>query len=200
MFNLARIQLPAPVTLLLPTGRPRVVPGQPVPLTSETGAERCFDRFDGCFTTNPTTRTIHAEIPPIPHAMLIYGPADFAAGAADTPEQHAARVLQLLGTDPETTLQALINGEPLAAPVARIPREVELWQAKAVMTAMGMISQVEAALHTLPEPQRAVVLSAWDGNARLARNGATVTTLAAALGLTPGQVDGMFVTAGALTI
>lgn len=198
MFSLARITLTSPVALALPANRLRVMPGYgPVPAHGEP---RTFTGFDACFTVNPVTRTIHAQMPPLPRALLIYGASDFYAACADTPEQHAARVLEILGDDPKSYLQAVIDGIDLPVVPARVPREIELWQAKSIMSAMGLISQVEAAIAAMPDPQRAVVQCAWSGNARLARRGPTVTALAPALGLTDEQLDAMFIQAAALIV
>jgi len=198
MFSLARIILPDPVTLTLPATRLRVMPGYgPVPAQ---GDPRTFAVFNACFTVNPSTRTIHAQLPPLPRALLIYGASDFSAACADTPEQHAERVLEILGTDPQSYLQAVIDGIELPVSPARVPREIELWQAKAVMFAMGLISQVEASIAAMPEPQRTVAQCAWSGNARLARRGPTVTALAPALGLTDAQLDSMFIQASELSV
>ena len=198
MFSLARITLPNPVTLTLPAFRSRIIPG--VGAAPSQGVPRTFTGFDTCFLINPVTRTIHAQMPPLPRALLIYGASDFSAACADTPEQHAARVLEILGNDPKSYLQAVIDGIDLPVVPARVPREIELWQAKSIMSAMGLISQVEAAIAAMPDPQRAVVQCAWSGNARLARRGPTVTALAPALGLTDEQLDAMFLQAAALIV
>lgn len=199
MFSLARIQLPESVTLTLYNTRPRVVGGS-TPNVAGTGVDRVIDGFNACFTVNPVTRTIHAEIPPMPRALLIYGAQDFDAAAADTPEQHAERVLSILGITPQTYLQAIIDGTELPELPVRVPRVVANWKAKALLGRMGLIPAVEAALGTLSEPRRADVLAAWNGNGRLYRNGETVQTIASELALTPEQIDAMFVEAGSLVV
>ena len=198
MFSLARITLAAPASLTLPANRLRIIPG--VGVAPNHGEPRTFAGFDACFTVNPVTRTIHAQMPPLPRALLIYGASDFAAACADTPEQHAERVLGILGADPQAYLQAVIDGTELPVAPARIPREIELWQAKAILTLMGLLPAVEALLPTLEDPRRTVVMSAWDNNARLARHGLTVTALAPALQLTDAQLDAMFIAAAALVV
>ena len=71
MFSLARITLPNPVTLTLPAFRSRIIPG--VGAAPSQGVPRTFTGFDTCFLINPVTRTIHAQMPPLPRALLIYG-------------------------------------------------------------------------------------------------------------------------------
>jgi hypothetical protein len=149
---------------------------------------------------NSLLRELRAYLPPIPGSILLYDAADFSAACADTLDDHAARVLQLLGNDPAATLQALIDGTNLPAPPPRVPREIANWRAKAVLTSMGMLPQVEAMLAALPEPQKTNVSTAWAGDARFARRGATVLSIAAALGLSDAQLDSMFIQAEALEI
>jgi hypothetical protein len=144
-------------------------------------------------------RTISACLPPVSGQMVLYGPADYIAALADTPEELAGRVLQILGSDPADALQRMINGEELAMPV-RIPREIPNWRAKATLATMGLTDQVEAIIGSLPEPQRTVVTAAWAGDAKLARTGATVTALASALGLTDTQLDQLFIAAEAIEV
>jgi hypothetical protein len=65
---------------------------------------------------------------------------------------------------------------------------------------MGLLAKVEAAIAALPEPERTVSSLAWAGDAKLARRGKTVLGLASALGLTPAQIDQLFIAAEALEI
>lgn len=189
MFSLARLQLPTPVTITIPA-RPGL----------SGGTAKTISGFSICFRINPVTKTIHAELPPVPRPLLIYGAQDFAAVAADTPEQHVERVLQILGSDPAEVLQALCDDTALPPMPVRVPREIANWRAKAVLGTMGLTGQVEAAIAALTEPQRTVVTAAWAGDAAFARKGATVTALAAALGLTADQLDQLFIQAAALEV
>jgi hypothetical protein len=144
-------------------------------------------------------RTISAYLPPVPGQMMLYGPEDYIAALADTPEDFAGRVLQILGTDPADSLQARINGSELEMPV-RIPREIPNWRAKAILATMGLTEKVEAIIGSLPEPQRTVVTAAWAGDAKLARTGATVLALGNALGMQAEQIDTLFIQAEAIEI
>jgi hypothetical protein len=144
-------------------------------------------------------RTITAHLPPVPGRLQIYGPGDFVAACPDEPEDHAARVLQCLGSAPAATLQALLNGiQPPLPP--RIPREIPNWRAKAILATMGLLDPIAAAIATMPEPERTIASLAWHGDAKLARRGKTVLSLAAALGLSDEQVDALFIAAEALEV
>jgi len=108
--------------------------------------------------------------------------------------------VHLLGSDPATILQALIDGPDLPPLPPRVPREIPNWRAKVILAGMGLLPTVEAAIASLPEPERTVATLAWGGDARLARRGKTVLGLAAALGLSSAQVDQLFIAAEALEV
>jgi hypothetical protein len=205
-FHLATVALPEPVTVYLPPGgiRPRVVaPGGSAGSISygpENGAETVFEHLDCAFWVNLITRSIHAQIGRIPNPLPLYGPEDFSAVAADTPEQHGERVLQCLGSDPASALQALVNAQPLPPMPARVPREIANWRARAVLELAGLLATVEAAIAGMTGPEGTVVRNAWQSGAPLARRGPTVSGLAPALGLTEAQVDAMFIQAEALSV
>lgn len=144
-------------------------------------------------------RTISAHLPPVPTALLIYGPADFAAACPDEPEAFAERVLQCLGSNPATALQDLVNGTQPELP-PRIPREIPNWRAKVILAGMGLLDTIHAAIEAMPEPDRTVASLAWNGDAKLARRGKTVLGLAASLGLSEEQLDALFIAAEALEV
>lgn len=206
MTTLPIVTLPQPITLdlRLPTGpRPRVV--DPSGAQGEDEAEHVpelheFTAFELYIYFDAHGRTISAHLPPIPGQLLLYGPEDFAAAAADEPEDHVRRVLQILGSNPAATLQAMIDGAEMPARPPRIPREIPNWRAKVILAGMGLLPTVNAAIEALPEPDRTVASLAWAGDAKLARRGKTVLGLAGALGLTSDQVDQLFIAAEALEV
>ena len=201
--QLARIQLANPVTIYLAVwggDRPRIVAGaDPTPYGPENGEAHVITYLDAEFSINVVTRTVHAALAPIPRPLQIYGAEDFARIAADTPEQHVERVLQLLGKDPAAVLQALIDGRELPARAPRVPREVDNWRARAVLESLGLLPQVDALITALEGPHAVVVRNAWKGAAPLQRRGPTVKALAASLNLSEEQLDAMFIQADALS-
>jgi hypothetical protein len=193
MFSLARVNFNPPVTLQIRRfNRPRAN-GQLIPI--DAGTERTFSGIDACFRINSLTRTIHAEMPPLPRPVLIYGPDDFEAACADTPEQHAERVLECLGNDPAAALQALCDGAAMSALPVRVPREIPNWRARVILARVGLLSAVETALASLPEPDRFEALCAWNGDAKVARRGKTVLFLASVLNLSSEEIDAIFIQA-----
>jgi hypothetical protein len=195
MFHLATITLTTPVTIYLPEGRRRVAG----PATQGTVPETIAS-LEACFVINPVTRTIHAQLAPIPSPLLLYGPADFVAACTDTPEQHAERVRSILGRDPAVVLQALCDGLATPPPPPRVPPEIPNWRCKAVLGQMGLLGQVETILAALPEPEKTIVKLSWQGDGKVARRGKTVLSLAAALGLSEARVDAMFIAAEGIEV
>ena len=197
------LHLLTPVTLDVRIGtvpRPRVIPGEPQPPGEHVPQWHEFDQFPCYLVIDAAARTISAYLPPIPRRLPLYGPEDFAAAAGDTMEDHAQRVLQLLGSDPASTLQALIDGSDLPPVPPRVPREIPNWRCKAVLTQMGLITQVEAIMAALAEPDRTIAQLAWHGDGKVARRGKTVLGLAQVLGLSDDQVDAMFVAADKIEV
>jgi hypothetical protein len=188
---------PVTLRLSLPTAsRPRVI-GE----SSAVPTERIFERLPLYVSLDSQTRQISAHLPPIPEAMLLYGPDDFAAACADTMDDHAARVLHRCGYDPAPVLQALIDGHPSPEPPPRrVPREIANWRAKAVLSTMGKLADVDALIAAMPESDAAVMRLAWHGNAALARNSQTVATLGSALGFSSADLDAFFIAADAINL
>ena len=185
MFALAKIVLPEPVTIRLPGSR---------------GICRTFKGFDLCFAFLPAFRTIYAQLAGIPQRLPIYGPDDWPFVLADIPDQHAERVLQILGSDPASVLQALCDGRDIPAPPPRVPREIANWRAKAVLSGLGLLDSASAALDALPEPARTVARLAWTGDAKLSRSSPAVAFIAASIGLSESQLDRLFIDGEALVV
>lgn len=94
-------------------------------------------------------------------------------------------------------LEALYDAAK-AAPV--VPQSIANWRCKSVLKIHNLFAQVEALIAALPPEQAVVIGTAWNGNADVERAGATVAAMSASLGLTPAQVDAMFIEASQLTV
>jgi hypothetical protein len=142
------------------------------------------------------TKTIHAQIGRISNPLLIYSGEDFAVAAADTPEQHGERVLQILSDDPAVVLQALIDGVAITMP-ARVPRYIRHWQAVNVLRDMGHLERVEAMVEVSIDT---AVRDSWNGLEDLSRKSPTVLGIAQALGMDAAAIDAFFIRAGGLKV
>jgi len=192
------VVFPSPVTLRIsrpPNPRPRAIIDQP---TEPVG--QVFERLLLWVRIDPIRREILAHLPPIPAPLPLYSQADYSAACGETMDEHAARVLQLLGSDPATILQPLIDGQPIPDPPQRVPREIANWRAKAHLAKMGKLNVVSALLNDLPEPAATVARIAWDGNAALLRMSSTVSVIADALSMSSDDVDAFFIAADALVL
>jgi len=93
---------------------------------------------------------------------------------------------------------ALTAAEMTAIAKAKVPASVTMRQGRLALLAAGKLAQVNAAIASLPEPQKSAALIEWDFSNELQRGNPFVATLGAALGLSDAQVDQLFITAAAL--
>lgn len=189
MQHISEIPLSAPITITVSSGRYATASG-----------EVTMESLHVWYLVNTATRSIWAQVARIPHPILIYGQADFAAAVADTPAEHDARLLQILGDDIQASLASLAAGQTLPTTPPRIPREIANWRARAVLELQGLLPRIDAMIADMTGPEGIVVRQAWQAGAPLARNGATVLTLAPSLGLTSQQIDDLFIAAAALQV
>lgn len=80
----------------------------------------------------------------------------------------------------------------LTPPKPRPPGKVTMRQARQALLAAGMLSQVDAAIDALEEPQRSVARIEWDYSQEVERNRELVQLLGPALGLSDDQLDELF--------
>lgn len=201
MIPQTTVTLPQPVTLDLriATGpRPRVVPppGEQDDAAPHVPELHEFSEFPLYVHFDAAARTISAHLPPLPTPLVIYGPQDFDSAASDTMADHAARVLQCLGSDPAGALQGMLDGTAPELP-PRIPRTIRAWQGREILRRMGLLATVESLIAQLADT---AVTEAWEARENLARRGRTVLSMAAALGLSEPQLDALFIAADALEV
>ncbi|MEY2654794.1 MAG: hypothetical protein RLZZ524_1822 [Pseudomonadota bacterium] len=83
-------------------------------------------------------------------------------------------------------------------PTAHVPKSVTMRQARLALLGAGLLASVETALDALSEPAKSAARIEWDYSNELLRANPLVATLGAALGLSSGQIDNLFVAAAAL--
>lgn len=79
-----------------------------------------------------------------------------------------------------------------------VPVEVERWKLRAALELNGYLAAVEAAINALPPTQQIVLKAKWAGQETVQRNHPTIIQLGAAIGLTPAQIDNIFIQASRL--
>lgn len=97
--------------------------------------------------------------------------------------------------DPAT--QAIVAYTPDSAPEA-IPTEVTMRQARLALLAAGKLAGVDAAIASMPEPQKTAANIEWEYSNALQRSNPFVSQLGAALGLDESGIDALFVEASKL--
>ena len=87
--------------------------------------------------------------------------------------------------------------EPPAPPVV-VPQVVTMRQARLALLGAGLLDDVAAAIAAMPSPQKEAAGIEWEYSQTVERNRGFVLLLGGALGLTPLQLDGLFITAATL--
>jgi predicted component of type VI protein secretion system len=91
-----------------------------------------------------------------------------------------------------------ITIEPADPVVAPIPSEVTMRQARLALLQSGKLSQVEAALAALPEPQKSAAQIEWEYSNTVKRDHSFTQSMAQALGMTEAEMDTLFTLAATL--
>jgi hypothetical protein len=79
-----------------------------------------------------------------------------------------------------------------------IPQEVSMRQARLALFNAGLLSQVDAAIAAMSEPDKTIADIQWNHASSVVRANSLVTSLGGALGLSGAQLDQLFVTAWGL--
>lgn len=87
--------------------------------------------------------------------------------------------------------------EPFVPPL-NVPRQVTMRQARLALLGAGLLNLVEAAIEALEEPLKTQVKIEWEYSAVVERNSALVQQMSSSLGLTPNQLDQLFIQANSL--
>lgn len=88
--------------------------------------------------------------------------------------------------------------EPTSPPVPQaVPSQVTMRQARRALHAFGKLQLVQAAINSLSEPPKTEALIDWEYSSVVQRHNGFVTKLAPALGMSPTDIDALFVAAAA---
>lgn len=85
-----------------------------------------------------------------------------------------------------------------SAPVVVVPSAVTMRQARRALHAAGLLAAVDAAIDDLVEPAKTAARIEWEYSSEVQRHNGFVEQLGPALGLSPQQIDDLFVAASAL--
>lgn len=85
--------------------------------------------------------------------------------------------------------------QPFSAPDVPAAPTVTRRQALRALHEAGLLTGIEAAINSMPEPARSAARIDWDNAAEFRRDFPLLLQLAAAMGLTAAQIDSLFITA-----
>lgn len=74
-----------------------------------------------------------------------------------------------------------------------VPNAITMRQARLVLLGMGVLTKVDAAINSLPEPQKSAAKITWEYSTEVQRHNGLVLSLGPALGLSESQIDAMFI-------
>ncbi len=93
---------------------------------------------------------------------------------------------------------ALTPEEIEAARRASVPASVTMRQARLALLGAGLLAGIDAAINSLPSPQKEAARIEWEYSQEVQRQNGFVSVLAPMLGLTEAQTDALFLTAAGL--
>jgi hypothetical protein len=79
-----------------------------------------------------------------------------------------------------------------------VPQEVSMRQARLALLSRGVLGQVDAAIDSLPSPDREAARIEWDYSSVVARDSPLVVMMGGALELDSGELDQLFIAAAQL--
>ena len=83
-------------------------------------------------------------------------------------------------------------------PAAVVPAAVTMRQARLALHANGLLTAAVSAIDSLPEPQKTAAQIEWEYSSEVHRQSQMTNLIAAALGLSPQQIDELFQLAATL--
>ena len=107
-------------------------------------------------------------------------------------EQEAEVIIPQVGAGGQIVPGESVNGVPV------VPSAVTMRQARLALSTIGLLAQVDTAINALPEPQKTAAKIEWEFSSVVERNRPFVQQLGASLGLTPAQLDNLFIEASKL--
>jgi len=81
---------------------------------------------------------------------------------------------------------------------ARVPQSVTMRQARLALLAAGLLPAVNAAIASMPEPDKTQAQITWEFASSVDRGFGMVPQLASAMGMTETQIDDLFIAAAQL--
>lgn len=90
------------------------------------------------------------------------------------------------------TIETVTEPEATYAP---LEIEVPMWKLRAVLSFSNLLAPLEAAIDTLPEPNKTIAMAAWNYGNFILRSSSFVIAIQQMLQLTNDQTDNLFIQA-----
>jgi len=98
-----------------------------------------------------------------------------------------------LGAQPtDTQLQALIPAWQAIAAAGPVPKAVSRAQAFAALNNAGLLAKAQAAVNAAPDANVSIF---WNNSSDFRRDSPSIAAIGQALGMTPAQIDALFIAA-----
>lgn len=103
-------------------------------------------------------------------------------------------------TEPDGTILVYMPGDtlPPAPPVdetPEVPQSVTMRQARIALLGAGLLQAVNTAIANMPGPEGEAARIEWEYSQEVHRNRGLVKSLGGSLGMTPAQLDALFIAA-----
>lgn len=98
--------------------------------------------------------------------------------------------------DPATQHCAWDGGQWVVSSIVPVvPNSVTMRQARLALLGAGKLALVDAAIDSMPEPNKSAARIEWEYSHEVQRDNGVVAALGPALGMTPAQIDQLFIAA-----
>lgn len=87
---------------------------------------------------------------------------------------------------------------PPPPPAPTVPSAITMRQARLALLGAGLLTSVDTAINSLPEPRKSAAKITWEYSTEVQRHNGLVSQLGPALGLSDAQIDAMFIQGAAL--
>ena len=102
-------------------------------------------------------------------------------------------------TGPEWVELPYVTPPPVVdTPLRNVPDSVTMRQARLALLGAGLLAGVDAAINSLPSPQKEAAKIEWEYTTDVQRSSGLVPMMGAALGLDDAALDALFIEAAAL--
>lgn len=116
----------------------------------------------------------------------------YAIGSPEAKAAITSAEVKYIFMDLEKSESVIYTAEHIPPGVkTKVPQVVTMRQARLALLDAGLLDAVQAAVNVAPQETKI----AWEYAIELGRSDSLVTTLAASLGLTETQIDGLFILA-----